>query len=61
MDIAYLCGMATKTLPVKDTNILIRIDPKLKARAFKAATKEGQKLSEFIRKTLEEKISQVLA
>lgn len=49
--------MATTTLPTKGTNILIRIDAKLKARLVKAATKDGRTLSDFIRRTLEEKLS----
>ncbi|MBL8001961.1 MAG: ribbon-helix-helix protein, CopG family [Flavobacteriales bacterium] len=49
--------MAKTTLPPKDTNVLIRIDAKLKARLVKAAAKEGRTLSDFIRRTLEEKLS----
>lgn len=49
--------MAKTALPAKDANILIRIDPKLKARLVKAAAKDGRTLSDFIRRTLEEKIS----
>lgn len=54
--VVYLRAMTT-TLPAKDTNILIRIDTKLKAKLVKAATKDGRTLSDFIRRTLEEKIS----
>lgn len=49
--------MAKTVLPPKDTNILLRIDAKLKARLVKAAAKDGRTLSDFIRRTLEEKIS----
>lgn len=49
--------MAKTTLPAKDTNILIRIEAKLKARLVKAATKDGRTLSDYIRRTLEEKLA----
>jgi len=44
-------------LPTKDTNILIRVDAKLKARLVKAAVKDGRTLSDYIRRALEEKLS----
>lgn len=49
--------MAKTALPPKDTNILIRIDAKLKAKLVKAATKDGRTLSDWIRRTLEEKVA----
>lgn len=52
-------AMAKTNLPPKDTNVLIRIDAKLKARLVKAATKDGRTLSDFIRRTLEEKIAAI--
>ena len=46
-----------KTLPTKDTVVLLRIDAKLKARLVKAAVKDGRTLSDYIRRALEEKLS----
>ncbi|MBP6389303.1 MAG: ribbon-helix-helix protein, CopG family [Flavobacteriales bacterium] len=49
--------MAIKPPPLKDTNLLVRVDPKFKARIAKAAKKRGKKVSEFIRETLEKEMS----
>lgn len=48
--------MATKAPATKDTNVLIRIDAKLKARIVKAAQKDGRTLSGFIRHVLEKSL-----
>lgn len=49
--------MAANLTPPKDTNIIIRIDTRLKAKLVRAAIKDGRSLSGFIRRTLEEKIA----
>lgn len=48
--------MTTKGPVTKDTNILLRIDTKLKARLVKAAHKDGRTLSGYIRYVLEKSL-----
>lgn len=49
--------MAKTALPTKNTNILIRIDAKLKSKLVKAAAANGRTLSDYIRRTLEESLT----
>lgn len=50
--------MATKGPITKDTNILLRIDAKMKAKLVKAAHKDGRTLSGFIRHVLEKSLQE---
>lgn len=48
--------MPKSALPPNDTNIILRIDAKLKARIVKAAAKDGRTLSGYIRHVLEKSL-----